>query len=102
MILDIRHYKPENVQVKIQSDGMLCIEGKHQERSEDGKKQISRQFTRQYTLPKKCLQSKMKLRSHWSPDGVLVVTAPKEKEPTQYAILTESGVTRKVQFKTPS
>ena len=86
--------------MKIQSDGMLCIEGKQEERSVDGKKQISRQFTRQYTLPKRCLKNK--LRSYWSPDGVLVVTAPKEKKDTQYAILTEKGVTKKVAFTTPS
>ena len=99
MILDIRHYKPHEVQVKIQSDGMLCIEGKHEEKSEDGKKHISRQFVRQYTLPKRCLRNK--LRSHWSPDGVLVVTAPKEKQ-SEYAILTEKGVTKKVAFSTPN
>ena len=99
MILDTRHYKPDQVQVKIQSDGMLCIEGKQEEKSEDGKKIICRQFTRQYTLPKKCLKSK--LRSNWSPDGVLCVTAPKQKK-AQYAILTEKGVTKKVAFSTPT
>ena len=93
MILDTRHYKPDQVQVKIQTDGMLSIEGKHEERSDDGKKQVSRQFTRQYTLPKRCMKDK--LRSYWSPDGVLVVTAPKTK--SQY---TKQVVSKRVAFNT--
>ena len=93
MILDTRHYKPDQVQVKIQTDGMLSIEGKHEERSDDGKKHVSRQFTRQYTLPKRCMKDK--LRSYWSPDGVLVVTAPKTK--AQY---TKQVVSKRVAFNT--
>ena len=73
--MDTHDYKPDQVEVKIQSDGMLSIEGKHQERSDDGSKHIFRQFKRQYTLPKGCMPDK--LRSYWSPDGVLAVTAPK-------------------------
>ena len=73
--MDTHDYKPDQVEVKIQSDGMLSIEGKHQERSDDGSKHIFRQFKRQYTLPKGCMPDK--LRSYWSPDRVLAVTAPK-------------------------
>ena len=95
VILDTRHYKPDQVQVKIQSDGMLSIEGKHEERSDDGRKHISRQFTRKYSLPKACMPNK--LRSYWSPDGVLAVTAPKNKAPYTKEVTT---VTKKVAFST--
>ena len=76
--MDTHRYNPDQVQVKIQNDGMLSIEGKHEERSDDGLKHISRQFTRKYSLPKECMPSK--LRSYWSPDGVLAVTAPKTQK----------------------
>ena len=56
-------------------DDAVVIEGKHEEKSEDGNKFISRQFMRRYTLPQDCKPEQVV--SNLSADGVLLVTAPK-------------------------
>merc|ERR1712223_2063363 len=52
-------------------------EGKHEEKAEDGTKMVSRMFSRKYTLPAATKQEEV--ASNLSPDGVLVITAPKKK-----------------------
>jgi crystallin alpha B len=72
--LDTHNYRPDEIKVNV-IDKVLSIEGKHEEKSEDGNKFISRQFVRKYTLPKECRPEQVV--SNLSADGVLLVTAPK-------------------------
>lgn len=51
--LDTHSYRPDELKVGVES-GILSIEGKHEEKSEDGAKFVARQFARKYTLPKGC------------------------------------------------
>jgi Hsp20/alpha crystallin family len=43
--LDTSQYRPEELKVCI-SEGMICMEGKHEERSEDGSRHTTRHFIR--------------------------------------------------------
>ncbi|XP_050669828.1 protein lethal(2)essential for life-like [Leptidea sinapis] len=71
--IDVQHFAPEEVTVKV-INGFVIVEGKHEEkRDEHG--YISRRFVRRYALPKGCLPDTVK--STFSTDGVLTVTAPK-------------------------
>merc|ERR1712038_121533 len=74
--LDTHHYKPEEVEVVVHGDGVLKIEGKHEEKADDGSRFVSRQFKRQYTLPPGCKPENVV--SNLSADGVLMVTAAKD------------------------
>jgi len=48
--LDIRGYRPEELNVKVEKN-MLEVDGKHEERSDDGTRYVSRQFARRYSMP---------------------------------------------------
>jgi len=72
--LDTRNYRPDEIKVNV-VDKVLSIEGKHEERSEDGSHFTSRRFHRKYTLPDSCRADQVV--SNLSADGVLLVTAPK-------------------------
>merc|ERR1712198_42185 len=48
--LDTSQYRPDELKVMV-SDGVLTVEGKHEEKAEDGSKMVSRMFSRKYTLP---------------------------------------------------
>merc|ERR1712211_102630 len=48
--IDASEYKPE-LKVSVQS-GRLLVEGRHEEKKEDGGGYIQRSFSRSYTLPK--------------------------------------------------
>nr|ACO15471.1 Heat shock protein beta-1 [Caligus clemensi] len=74
--LDTHQYRPDEVKVNIK-DGVVSIEGKHEEKSSDGCKFVSRQFLRSYTLPKDSKAERVS--SNLSSDGVLVITATKTK-----------------------
>ena len=67
-------YKPEELKVSVQS-GRLLVEGKHEEKKEDGSGYIQRSFSRRYTLPKEAEADKMV--SNLSSEGILVITTPK-------------------------
>ncbi|KAI5645069.1 hsp20/alpha crystallin family domain-containing protein [Phthorimaea operculella] len=70
--LDVHHFAPEEVSVKI-VDGFVVVEGKHEEkRDEHG--WVCRQFTRRYALPEGCVAESV--QSRLSSDGVLTVVAP--------------------------
>ena len=73
--LDTSQYRPDELSVSV-SDGVLRVEGKHEEKAEDGSKMVSRMFSRQYTLPPSTKQEEV--ASNLSSDGVLVITAPKK------------------------
>merc|ERR1719203_440890 len=67
-------YKPEELKVSVQS-GRLLVEGKHEEKKEDGSAYVQRCFSRSYTLPKEAQADQMV--SHLSSEGVLLITTPK-------------------------
>ena len=67
-------YKPEELKVSVQS-GRLLVEGKHEEKKEDGSVYVQKSFSKSFTLPKEAEADK--IVSNLSSEGVLVVTAPK-------------------------
>lgn len=72
--LDTSQYRPDELNVSV-SGGVVTIEGKHEEKAEDGSKMVSRQFARKYTLPSGAKPEDV--LSNLSSDGVLVITAKK-------------------------
>ena len=72
--LDTHNYRPDEIKVNV-IDKVLSVEGKHEEKTEDGSKFTSRQFMRKYTLPQEC--PPQQVVSNLSADGVLLITAPK-------------------------
>ena len=75
--LNTSGYKPSELKVNV-SDGEISIEGKHEEKSEEGHTMVSRQFSRKYTLPAEAKLAEVV--SNLSQDGVMVITVPKEKK----------------------
>merc|ERR1712119_10543 len=78
--LDTSQYRPDELKVSIDK-GVVTVEGKHEEKAEDGSKMVSRMFSRKYTLPKETKAEEVV--SNLSSDGVLVITAPNEKKAIQ-------------------
>ncbi|GJQ78327.1 hypothetical protein Trydic_g22162 [Trypoxylus dichotomus] len=72
--LDVQHFRPEEITVKITGDSMITVEGKHEEK-EDEHGYISRQFVRKYHLPEG--HDVQNIQSKLSSDGVLTIVAPK-------------------------
>merc|ERR1712107_548368 len=72
--IDASEYKPEELKVSVQS-GRLLVEGRYEEKKEDGSGYIQRSFSRSYTLPNEAEADKMV--SNLSSEGVLVITTPK-------------------------
>ncbi len=72
--LDTSAYRPDELNVSV-SGGVVTVEGKHEEKAEDGSKMVSRQFHRKYTLPSGAKPEDVV--SNLSSDGVLVITAVK-------------------------
>ena len=76
--LDTSGYRPDELSVSV-SGGVVTVEGKHEEKAEDGSKMVSRQFLRKYTLPSGAKPEDVV--SNLSSDGVLVITANKAAPP---------------------
>eukprot|EP00088_Acartia_fossae_P045662 TRINITY_DN491_c0_g1_i1.p1 TRINITY_DN491_c0_g1~~TRINITY_DN491_c0_g1_i1.p1 ORF type:complete len:214 (+),score=67.59 TRINITY_DN491_c0_g1_i1:31-642(+) len=74
LTLDTHMYRPSELHLTVK-DGQVNISGKHEERSQDGKKVTIRQFQRMYSLPEGV--TKEDVVTNLSADGVLVVTAKK-------------------------
>merc|ERR1719447_363278 len=74
--LNTSGYSPSELKVNV-ADDVLIIEGKHEEKTQEGHTMVSRQFRRQYGLSSDV--KKTEVVSNFSQDGVLVVTLPKEK-----------------------
>ena len=72
--LDTAQYRPDELSVSV-SDGTVTVEGKHEEKAEDGSKMVARQFVRKYTLPAGAKPEEVV--SNLSSDGVLVIPAKK-------------------------
>merc|ERR1711972_603136 len=73
--LDTSQYRPDELSVSV-SGGVVSVEGKHEEKAEDGSKMVSSQFARKYTLPNGAEPEDVV--SNLSSDGVLVITATKD------------------------
>merc|ERR1712236_155720 len=72
--LDTAQYRPDELKITVDK-GVVCVEGRHEEKAEDGSKMVSRSFSRKYTLPRG--SNGQDVVSNLSSDGVLVITAPK-------------------------
>merc|ERR1712018_1065681 len=75
--LDTAGFKPDELRVTAGS-GVICVEGKHEEKTERGESMVSRMMSRQYPLPAQARPSDVV--SNLSRDGILVVTVPKSKQ----------------------
>merc|ERR1719436_840053 len=75
--LNTSGYRPHELKVQV-SEGAVRVEGKHEEKSEDGHVMVSRQFSKSYGLPSGA--KKEEVVSNLSQDGVMVITVPKEKK----------------------
>jgi len=72
--IPVQDYKPEELSVKITSDGKTIeVSGNHAEESEDGKNVIIREFTRMFACPEDVDVEKM--GSHLN-GGELIIKAP--------------------------
>ena len=72
--LDTAGYKPDELKVTA-GQGVVRIEGRHEERSQSGEVMVSRNMTRQYLLPSSA--DPALVTSNLSTDGVLLITIPK-------------------------
>lgn len=72
--LDVQHFAPEEITVKVTGKNTISVEGKHEEK-QDEHGYISRQFLRKYVLPEN--HDVEQIQSKLSSDGVLTITAPK-------------------------
>jgi HSP20 family molecular chaperone IbpA len=73
--LDTSKYRPDELSITV-GDGVISVEGKHEEQSDDGRKMVSRQFSRKYSLPVGAKGDNV--LSNLSSDGVLVITVNKK------------------------
>ncbi|XP_044750518.1 uncharacterized protein LOC123310897 [Coccinella septempunctata] len=97
--LDVQQFKPEEITVKVTGNNTITIEGKHEEKQDDHGF-ISRQFMRRYVLPQDCDIDK--IESKLSSDGVLTITAPRNKpeEAENKTIpITQTGQPAKIEQK---
>merc|ERR1711963_642114 len=62
---------PDELKVEIKG-GELCVEGKHEERSQSGEVMVRRQFSRRFGMPQNVKRED--IVSNLSQDGVMVVT----------------------------
>ena len=73
--LDTHEFRPDELKVDVKDNNVLTVEGKHEEKSEDGTSFTSKHFFRRYALPKGCEAET--IDTNLSSDGVLMITAPK-------------------------
>lgn len=57
--LNVDGFKPKDLNVSVK-ENMLTVTGNHEEKSEDGSRYVSRQFTRSYRLPERSQLDQMK------------------------------------------
>jgi len=95
--LNTSGYKPEELKVQV-TDGAVKIEGKHEEKTQEGTVMVSRQFSKTYSLPQGA--KKEEIVSNLSQDGVMVITIPKEKKIKEIKEDQKIEVDHKNSFKT--
>merc|ERR1712209_191328 len=69
-------YKPDELKVTA-GQGVICVEAKHEERTEAGDVMVSRHMSRVYPLPSNAQPEQV--HSNLSKDGVLVISVPKSQ-----------------------
>ena len=74
--LDTKGYKPDELKVST-GQGMISVEGKHEEKSQAGQVMVARQFSKKYSLPASARAEEVV--SNLSQDGVLVISVPKRE-----------------------
>jgi len=74
--LDTAGYKPDELKVTA-GQGVITVEGKHEEKSQAGQVMVARQFSRSYGLPRGARPEEVV--SNLSQDGVLLISVPKAK-----------------------
>lgn len=73
VVVDVQHFKPEEIEVKV-VDNQLVIAAQHEDKRDDHG-WVSRQFIRKYQLPEDI--NAEGLASRLSSDGLLTIVAPK-------------------------
>ena len=73
--IDTTGYNPSELSVNVIA-GTICIAGKHEEKSEEGKVMVSREFTRKYSLPRNARPENV--QSSLFKNGMLKVVAKKD------------------------
>merc|ERR1719244_934221 len=69
--LDTSGYKPDELKVSA-GKGVISVEGRHEEKSEEGHVMVSRQFSKTYSLPQNSRSEDVV--SNLSQDGILVIS----------------------------
>lgn len=96
--MDVQHFKPEEITVKISENNTVVIEAKHEEKT-DEKGFISRQIIRRFIIPEG--HDFKQIASSLSSDGILTITAPKNPESGEKIIpITRTGPERVEEKKT--
>merc|ERR1712121_289882 len=75
--LDTSGYKPDELKVTA-GQGVICVEAKHEEKTEAGDVMVSRHMSRVYPLPSNAQPEQV--HSNLSKDGVLVISVPKSQQ----------------------
>jgi len=75
--IDTAGYKPDELKVSA-GKGVISVEGRHEEKSEDGYVMVSRQFSKTYSLPQNA--NAEDVVSNLSQDGILVISVPKREQ----------------------
>ncbi|XP_040572483.1 small heat shock protein OV25-2-like [Lepeophtheirus salmonis] len=83
--LDTQQFEPEELQVYVK-DGVIHVEAKHEESSENGGKYSAQQWVRKYALPKNTLPETVV--ANLSSDGLLKIAATKRKEALTFNQIT--------------
>ncbi|KAK4872770.1 hypothetical protein RN001_014799 [Aquatica leii] len=74
--LNLQHYTPEEINVKVVNENMLVVEAKHESKDENGS--IFRHLTRQFLLPDG--YDSKKVETKLAADGTLFIATPKKTE----------------------
>ena len=74
--VDVSGYKPEDLKLEVNDDGVVSLSATHEDKSETGSS--SMHFTKSFLVPKDVDLTDIK--SHLSKDNILKITAPKKKE----------------------
>ncbi|KAK4872743.1 hypothetical protein RN001_014772 [Aquatica leii] len=75
--LDVKHFTPEEISVKVVNEQSLVIEAKHESKDEKGS--TSRHLIRQFVLPDG--HDLKAIKTALSANGILTITAPNKVQP---------------------
>lgn len=96
--MDLQHFMPEEICVKMSENNTVVIEAKHEEKS-DEEGFISRQMIRRFIIPEG--HDLKQIASSLSSDGILTISAPKNPDAVEKNIpITHTGPERVEEKKT--